>query len=313
MFLKNTLQPPHKAMVLSAGMGRRLRPLTLETPKPLVPICLVPILSLHLAELSSIGIKSVVINTHYMASKIRGFVEAASLPIDILISHEPEILGTGGGISAARDFWTGQDAAIIINSDILTDYDLIAPYYEHLKQDNHVTMLLHHHPDIKGVEIDNDMNIKGFEDGRMAFTGIHYIAPEIIKMMPLGPFHIIDFYNSLIRDGFKIKGIMAKGNVWYDIGLLEIYLKVQIHLLKKDIAIPQLGQIHNPIIADVAIIHKGVELKNCIIGNRAVIGKNAFLTDCIVWDGGMVEPDEILKSCIITPLNRIFIPYGDNG
>lgn len=309
MFTKQALKSPQKAMILSAGMGRRLRPLTFETPKPLVPICLAPILSLHFANLSSIGIRSVVVNTHYMASKIKGFIESISMPMEISISHESEILGTGGGISAVRDFWAGQEAAVIINSDILTDYDLITPYYEHLRQANHVTMVLHHHPDIRGVRVDDEMNIKGFKNGHMAFTGIHYIAGEIIKKMPARPFHIIDFYNSLINNGFKIKGIMATGSVWYDIGSLETYLKAQFELLKQDITIPQLGQICAPLIADDAIIHQGVRLNGSVaVGSGAVIGNNASLTDCIVWDGGIVEPDEILESCIVTPLNRIFIP-----
>ena len=314
MFTKQVLKSPQKAMILSAGMGSRLRPLTLEIPKPLMPICLVPILSLHFANLSSIGIRSIVVNTHYMASEIREFIESISVPMGISISHEPKILGTGGGISAVRDFWAGQEAAVIINSDILTDYDLIAPYYEHLRQANHVTMLLHRHPYIRGVSVDDEMNIKGFKNGHMAFTGIHYIAGEILEKMPARPFHIIDFYNSLINDGFKIKGIMAKGSLWYDIGSLEIYLKAQLDLLKQNITIPQFGQICNPLIADDAIIHQGVQLKGSVaVGSGAVIGNNASLTDCIVWDGGMVEPDEILESCIVTPLNRIFIPLTDNG
>ncbi|OQX03812.1 MAG: aminoglycoside phosphotransferase, partial [Desulfobacteraceae bacterium IS3] len=120
-----------KAMILAAGLGTRLLPFSETTPKPLFTIAGSPILDRIIRSLQSAGCEAVIINTHHLHRKIEAYISGQHYEIPVYTRYEPVILGTGGAIKNAADFWD-QRPFMVINSDIFTDIDLRAVYAYHL-------------------------------------------------------------------------------------------------------------------------------------------------------------------------------------
>ena len=113
-----------KAMILAAGLGTRLRPLTDKKPKALIPVVNIPMLARNIYFLQEYGINEIVVNSHYLGRQILDFLKDPKFDtIDLNVKVESEILGTGGGISNCRDF-LDKETFVVINSDIITDINL---------------------------------------------------------------------------------------------------------------------------------------------------------------------------------------------
>jgi len=204
-----------KAMILAAGMGERLRPLTNIYPKVLVPVVNKPLIDRIIQFLKTHGVEKIIINAHHHYQMIRDYLkEGNPFGIRIEIRIEKEILGTGGGIKNTQDFW-GKDPFIVINGDILTDIDLGDVYEFHLKKNHLVTMVLHDFPKYNKVRVDKEMNILSIGPdinlkGTLAFTGIHVINPEVLNFIPEKKrYNIIDAYKRLIDLKKPIRGYIA--------------------------------------------------------------------------------------------------------
>src|SRR5262252_2699590 len=113
-------------MVLCAGLGTRLRPLTERVPKPAVPVCGVPLIQLNLALLAEVGVRRAVVNVHHLADAMAEAASAAAraVGLSLTVSREPIIAGTGGALREARPALAGADAIVVVNGDILFDVDL---------------------------------------------------------------------------------------------------------------------------------------------------------------------------------------------
>jgi len=132
-----------KAMILAAGSGTRLLPLTSLRPKPLFPIHNIPLLELTINQLKEVGVKDIVINTHHLNQKINTYFQK-NMPseVNITLRYEPHLLGTAGAIKNVEDFWDEQPF-IVINGDIIHTIDLNAAYQNHIKSENLATLILH--------------------------------------------------------------------------------------------------------------------------------------------------------------------------
>ncbi|MGD9281894.1 MAG: sugar phosphate nucleotidyltransferase, partial [Desulfobacterales bacterium] len=128
-----------KALILSAGLGTRLRPYTDHTPKPLFTICGRPLLDITISKLIEAGCESIMINTHHLHTQIEAFVAQQTYPIPIETRYEPIILGTGGAIINVKDFWNDHPF-MVINADIVTKIDLRAVYDFHCQHRHPVTL-----------------------------------------------------------------------------------------------------------------------------------------------------------------------------
>jgi aminoglycoside/choline kinase family phosphotransferase len=242
-----------KAMILAAGLGTRLLPLTEKRPKPLFPILDRPLLDILIQWLQDAGCEAVIINTHHLGHMIDEFLEAQAYDIPVLTRHESTILGTGGGIKNVEDFWD-DDPFIVVNGDILTNIDPGAAYRFHLKHRPAATLVLHDYPQFNHVWVDPSDHIKGFghtqpcpplsredikepsqydtEQGtgaefrKLAFTGIHVMEPESLRFIPPSVFSsIIDAYCAMIQSGLALKGLPADRHFWHDIGSMGGYRK----------------------------------------------------------------------------------------
>lgn len=234
-------------MVLCAGFGTRLRPLTDKVPKPLAPLCGVPLLRFNFALLKNAGVTGIVINTHHLGAEMeRGALrlgEALGLPIQVS-REEKHILGTGGGVRKAQAM-LGQGTFFLLNGDMLFDVDLPAALQAHRAARAAATMVLAPYP--KGatygaVEVDAAFNVRRVagrgappEHGLLKahFTGVHVVEPELLARLPPDGESDINrtAYVRLIHDGVKVHGHMQRG-YWGDLGAPRSLLRANLDVLE---------------------------------------------------------------------------------
>jgi NDP-sugar pyrophosphorylase family protein/tRNA A-37 threonylcarbamoyl transferase component Bud32 len=224
-----------KAMILAAGLGKRLRPFTANTPKPLFPVSGRPLLDIIIHSLQNAGCEAIIINTHHLYKKIDSFLAGRKYSIPVFTCYEPLILGTGGAIKNVADFWDDKPF-MVINSDILTDIDLRNVYEFHLNHKYPATLVLHDYKEFNNVLISREDFIGGFYkeqsndniayEKKLAFTGIQVLEPDILDFIPDGLFFsIIDAYRELIFSGQRLKAFIAQKHYWQDIGTPKSYRK----------------------------------------------------------------------------------------
>ncbi|MBT8352866.1 MAG: phosphotransferase [Deltaproteobacteria bacterium] len=222
-----------KSMILAAGMGTRLLPYTRITPKPLFPIAGQPLIDISIRALIQAGSTAVIINTHHLHRKIDSFIKNQNYDIPVHTRHEPVILGTGGGIKNAIDFFDDHPF-MVVNSDIVTDINLKKVYDFHLTHKFPVTLVLYDDPTFNSVSFNERGFVTNFEkkspnNNMLTFTGIQVINPEVLDFIPSNVFSsIIDTYNKIISNGEKIKAFISKNDHWEDIGTLVGYKKTVI-------------------------------------------------------------------------------------
>lgn len=228
-----------KAMILAAGVGSRLRPLTDTCPKALIDINGVTMLEIVLRRLINAGCREVVINVFHLAEMISAFLRAKNnFGIRIAISPEPELLDTGGGLKKAASFFADGQPFFLHNVDVLSDIDLNRMYRYHVENGALATLAVQTRQTGRYFLFDENNMLCGWEstpDGkkmlaknpegrmrRLAFNGIHVIAPEIFfKMSETGAFPINQTYLRLAGAGEKILAFPMDEYYWRDIGRLE--------------------------------------------------------------------------------------------
>ena len=140
-----------KAMILAAGLGTRLLPFTTNTPKPLFPVAGRPLIDIIICSLQNAGCEAIIINTHHLYKKINSFLASQKYSIPVFTRYEPFILGTGGAIKNVADFWDDRPF-MVINSDILTDIDLLEVYNFHLSHKYTATLVFYDYQPSRGAK-----------------------------------------------------------------------------------------------------------------------------------------------------------------
>jgi len=237
-------------MVLCAGFGTRLRPLTDRVPKPLVPLCGVPLLRYNFALLKNAGVREIVINTHHLGPTMaRGAQAIASeLDLDLQVSREEkQILGTGGGVRRAQAM-LGAGTFLLMNGDMIFDLDLAAALAAHRKEGAVATMVLAPYPrgaTYGAVEVDAQMNVRRIAGrgaqpdpslSKLHFTGVHVLEPELIARLPAEGESDINrtAYVRAIHDGARVHGFLQQG-YWGDLGAPRSLLRAHLDVLEKRI------------------------------------------------------------------------------
>jgi mannose-1-phosphate guanylyltransferase len=284
-----------KAMILAAGFGTRLHPLTEVKPKALMPVANKPILARNIEYLISHGITEIIVNAHHHSQQIVDYLKDGSLfGLNIEVKVEPEILGTGGGIKNAEDFWD-TDPFFVINSDILTDINLPAVYQVHQASGALVTLVLHDCEPHNQVQVDDQWNITDIArtstPGRLAFTGIHVIHPEVLSHIPQGLFSdIIECYRRLIRMGKAVRACVVKGHYWRDIGSLASYLEANRELAGNSF-----------VIGPGCSVDSSVKLMDWgVIGENSHLGKNVEVQRLVLWEGVTVKEGIKIVDSVVT-------------
>lgn len=226
-------------MILAAGLGTRLRPLTNDRPKALVEVAGRPLLELTLDRLRSFGISEVIINTHHFAELVADYLAAhQNFGMHIEISHEDVLLDTGGGLKRAQHFFTGSDEPFLVhNVDVLSTIDFESMIRFHRDQGALATLAVQSRPTSRYLLFDRTSQLCGRRSGvagipelvlpreefeARAFCGIHIVSPNIFSEMPEeGVFSIIPAYLRLAAERKRILGFPADGYYWCDMGKPE--------------------------------------------------------------------------------------------
>jgi len=286
-----------KAMILAAGMGERLRPLTNIYPKVLMPVVNMPVVDRIIQFLTIHGVEKIIINAHHHGRMIHDYLQGDS-PFGVKVETriEKDILGIAGGIKNTEDFW-GTDPFIVINGDILTDIDLGDVYEFHMKKNHLVTMVLHDFPQYNKVRVDKEMNILSIGPGTnvkgtLAFTGIHIINPEVLRLIPdKKRYNIIDAYKRLIDLKKPIKGYVATGHRWIDIGTIRDYLRANFYYLPQG----------NTAIDQDCSIDSGATLKDwAIIGKRSSIERSTLVQRSVLWNDVIIKEGVRVVDSVVT-------------
>jgi mannose-1-phosphate guanylyltransferase len=232
------------AMVLAAGLGTRLRPLTDQMPKALLPVEGRPLIHYPLLLLKRYGITDIVINLHHHGHKIVDALgDGRAMGLRLQYSWEPTILGTGGGIKQARRL-LGDSTVMVINSDILVDLNLDDVVEFHRRRDATVSMVVRADPDVArygAIELDGQDRIRtiigqgdqGGGEGHggagagalrpFMFTGVHLLEPSVFDAIPGHGFSsITDVYIAMLQHDEQLFGYVMTG-AWMDLGTPERY------------------------------------------------------------------------------------------
>jgi len=227
-----------QALVLAAGMGRRLQPLTDRIPKALVEVGGVSQLERTLSALESAGATRIVVNTHHHARQIESALSDRESVAEVLLSHEEaKPLETGGGLVHARDLFTDDLPILIHNVDIITSVDLRALAARHDSSHSLATLAVQERPTSRYLLFD-EAGLQGrldVRDGsrvdtrpilgtvrRLAFSGIHVVSSAVFALVEeSGPFSVIDLYLRLAGEGWLIQPFDVTAADWLEIGTPE--------------------------------------------------------------------------------------------
>jgi mannose-1-phosphate guanylyltransferase len=297
-----------KAMILAAGLGTRLEPLTKIRPKPLFPVLNRPLLGISIEQLRGMGATAIIINTHHLADQVEQFVWGGERGLQVEVRVEPEILGTGGGIKNCADFLRDAPFFMVVNADIYHTFDLSPAIHYHQESGNLATLVLCDNPRFNQVGIDGEGRIVRVGDESimpstsatklLTFTGIHIISPQLLDAMPSGGFFgIMELYTQLAARGEAIRGYQMQGGYWRDIGRVDDYTELHRDLLEEE------GE---PMIHPEASLAEGVHIEGFVCAGKGTrIKKGSFIKDSIIWDEVWIEEGSIVEGCIVSDRTQV--------
>jgi NDP-sugar pyrophosphorylase family protein len=243
-----------KAMILAAGLGTRLRPLTNDRPKALVEVAGRTLLEITLVRLREFGVSEVIVNVHHFADMVVDYLaKNNNFGMRIEISREDVLLDTGGGLKKAAWFFLEDSARvdepfILHNVDVISTIDLDRMVQFHKEQHSLATLAMQARETLRYLLFDEHLRLAGRLSGKngqaefvrpsqqleiqaLAFSGIHVISPRLLSMLTEdGAFSIITSYLQLAKQGEQVIGFRSDEYLWRDLGRPE-----NVALAEKDI------------------------------------------------------------------------------
>jgi mannose-1-phosphate guanylyltransferase len=306
-----------KAMVLAAGKGTRLFPLTGEVPKPMAPVVDTPIIR-HIFELlSGHGVTDAHVNVHYLADALLAAYgeESRVNGMTVRLSREDELLGTAGGVKRLAENFDG--TFVVVSGDALTDVNLGELVRLHKEKGALATVALRRVFDTSEfgvVELDGDGDILGFQEkpnpaeaiSTLANTGIYVFEPRALEYVPEGTFFDFarDVFPRFLEAGEKFVGYQGDF-YWSDIGTLEAYRQAQYDVLSGRVRVRVPGEKRGDSlwVGEDAQIHPSVDIEgHVLVGKDAVIGRGVTLSgDVTVGTDCWVRPGATIKRSILLP------------
>jgi mannose-1-phosphate guanylyltransferase len=289
-------------MVLAAGLGVRMRPLTLLRAKPVLPVLNRPLLDWTMAALSRAGVKDVVVNLHHLPDTVTAALgNGRRYGLRIRYSREDRILGTGGGPRAVREVF-GDEPLLIVNGDVLFDLDLRRLLAVHGASGARATLALRRNPvpyaysPVVSNRRGRILSIAGRPAparGRVSmFASVHVLDPALLERLPEGASDsVLDLYVPLLAEGAHLQGVPSRG-AWYDFGRPRLYRDAQLRLLP--------GRGRDRVLVDgKARVGSTARLRRSVVGAGARIASGARVERSVLWDGAVIEPGARVSGSIV--------------
>ncbi len=304
-----------KAIILAAGFGTRLFPLTIDRTKPAIPFIGKPLVGYVAEYIAKFGFKDIVVNLHHRPqSVINALGDGSDFGVKINYAlEEPGILGTAGALDNARKYLE-DDTFLIINGKIITDIDISKAIETHKKSGAIATMVLKENPKhekFSEIFVEDDL-VTGFGDfpkqvrnlkskirNPLMFTGIHILEPRVFDYIPRGVYSDIlpAFYIPAIENGEKIAAHIADGK-WFELSTIPRYLDISLAMMNgtklsvgQNFQKSQNAEISNSVIWDNVKLGESVKL------NRTIIADGVTINDGEIYENAVIVRADMLKHC----------------
>ena len=330
-----------KAVILAAGFGTRLWPLTEDRTKPAIPFLNRPLIAYAVDYLATHGIRDIIVNLHHQPESIRRALgDGSALGVKIHYSFEEEILGTSGAIDRVRDELLDDDF-IVINGKIVTDIDLHAAMREHQEHQAIATLVLKENAareHFSIVEIDGRRRVTHFagfpeavtaeasateasggllkiDNAPLMFTGIQVLSPRIFDYVPRNCFShsTIHVYPCAIADGKPVVAHITNGN-WFEMSTLDRYLEASLSFMRKagasviqgaGCSIESGASVEGAVLWERVHVESGARVRNAVIGDDVRVPADAVIENAVVVRRRIVEEVErgtVIGDNLIVPL-----------
>ncbi len=295
-----------KAMILAAGFGTRLFPLTIDRTKPAIPFLGKPLVGYVAEYVAKFGFKEVVVNLHHQPESVKNAL-GDGIDFGVKIHYtleEPQILGTAGALDNARHLLE-DETFLIVNGKIIADIDISAALETHKKSGAIATMVLKENPQrerFTEVYTENNL-VVGFGDfpvpiqnpkseirNPLMFTGIHILEPRVFDYIPRGVYSDIvpTFYNPAIAAGEKIAAHITGGK-WFELSTIPRYLEISLAMMNGA----------KVFAGENCAISESAAVRNSVIWDDVSIGDNAQISNAIIADGVKINPGEHYENAAI--------------
>jgi NDP-sugar pyrophosphorylase family protein len=301
-----------KAMILAAGFGTRLFPLTIDRTKPAIPFLGKPLVGYVAEYIAKFGFKDIIVNLHHQPESVKKALgDGSDFGVNITYTiEEPKILGTAGALDNAREYLEN-DTFLIINGKIITDIDISKAIETHKKSGAIATMVLKDNSKrekFTEVFVENGC-VTGFGEGfpqplneiqnpksktqiPLMFTGIHILEPRVFEYIPRNVYSDIvpTFYNPAIKNGEKIAAHIASGK-WFELSTIPRYLDISLGMLN--------GNSERIVIGKNSNIAQTANIEDSVIWDNVSISENAQIFRSIIGDGVSIKDNEIYQNVAI--------------
>jgi len=303
-----------RALILAGGKGTRLRPLTVYTPKPIVPVLNRPLLLYQIEILARAGITDIKLSLSYQPDKIEGILgDGSEFGVNLEFITESSPLGTGGAYKFAAD--GSRDAMVVFNGDVLTDLDVskLIEFHRKKKADATIALAPVDDPSAYGlVETDGDGKVRCFVEkpsaeecaGISANTinaGIYILEPTILDLVPANESTSFEYkvFPEILKKGLGFYGFNLGKNYWRDIGTPASYLAVHRDLLRGSVKTAKPDQSR----ADIAT--KAFVDKHSVVGEGCVIKPNARVVNSVLGPGVHIDEKSVVEDSVIWAHTRV--------
>jgi NDP-sugar pyrophosphorylase family protein len=299
-----------RAIVLSAGYGTRLWPLTEDRTKPAIPILGKPLVGYVAEYLAGYGVDEIVVNLHHRPESVRRALgDGSRFGVKLHYVEEPVILGTSGALDNTREFFE-RETFVVVNGKIITDIDLNAAIETHRKMNAISTLVLlpnSRRERFSAVETEAG-RVKAF--GRMPketdegpaplmFTGIHIMEPRILEYVPRGVFSdsVTDVYPKAMANGEILAAHVASGK-WRELSTLKRYLDISVELLREvgkelvtgaNTSISETAIVTDSVLWDDIEVGEGARIKRAVLADKVKIDSNEVIENAVVVPRRLVE------------------------
>lgn len=279
-------------MILAAGLGTRLRPLTYTVPKPMLPVCNRPLIAWLIDSLVNDGVREIIVNLHHLPETIERALPALFPDVHFAFSYEPEILGTGGAVRNMRARLEGEEDFFLLNGDTYQ-----RPHYDQLRRARRergaiAALTLRHPPegDRFTAVFEEDGLVTGFGEGPgrpLMFSGSHCISTRSFAELPdRKVFGIVDsLYQPLLQQKRAQIAAVIDDGPWFDIGAPRRYLSASLALCS------------GSAVGSRSVVEGNV--RDCVIWRDCFVGRGVKLRSCIVADGVELRAPMELHDVII--------------